>query len=77
MAIRKAREQKIQPDTAMADVLTCHPEVIEVMIRHRMLCVGCPLVAFHDIRDAALEYDLDPDQLYREILNAPGKSRTR
>ena len=75
MANRKRRSGKISPSTKMDEMLTGHPEVIAVMNRNRMLCVGCLLASFHDTWDAAREHGLDPDALYEEITEAIGKSR--
>lgn len=59
----------------MDEILTNHPEVIAVMNRHGMLCVGCLLAPFHDAWDVAREHGLDRDDLYAEILEAIGKAR--
>lgn len=31
------------PDLSLADLMTHWPRTIPVFIRHRMLCVGCPI----------------------------------
>lgn len=59
--------KRITTDTGMDELISRHPEVIPVLYRNGMLCVGCLLSSFHDISDAALEHDLDEQQLLREI----------
>lgn len=43
------------------------PATIRVVLRHGMLCVGCPIASFHTIADAAREHDLDEGQLRRDL----------
>ncbi|MFN0263966.1 DUF1858 domain-containing protein [Tepidamorphus sp. 3E244] len=77
MATRKRRSGTISPSTKMDELLTGHPEVIAVMNRNRMLCVGCLLASFHDTGDAAREHGLDPDALFEEIAEAIERSQRR
>ncbi|WP_244530491.1 hypothetical protein [Salaquimonas pukyongi] len=55
---------------SMEELQRRYPQVIPVINRNRMLCVGCLLAAFHDLRDAAFEHEIDEEQLYREIMEA-------
>jgi hybrid cluster-associated redox disulfide protein len=43
------------------------PATIAVMLRHGMLCVGCPIGAFHTVPDACLEHGVDEDTFVREL----------
>lgn len=54
----------------MDELFRRHPELIPVVARKRMYCVGCLLAPFHDIRDAALEHGIDEDALYEELQEA-------
>lgn len=40
------------------------------MIRHRMLCIGCPIGTFHTIADAAAAHAIDETSLSAELLAA-------
>lgn len=66
--VRKSSIPEIGRGISMEELQRLYPQVIPVLNRHRMYCVGCLLAAFHDIRDAAIEHDLDEDRLYSDIL---------
>ncbi|MCB1387351.1 MAG: hypothetical protein KDJ80_15545 [Nitratireductor sp.] len=68
---------EIGRDISMEELQRLYPQVIPVLNRHRMYCVGCLLAAFHDIHDAAVEHGLDEGQLRADILAAvvTGKAR--
>ena len=46
------------------------PATIEVFVRHRMACVGCPASAFHSIADCCKEYRLSLRDFMTEIEQA-------
>lgn len=46
------------------------PATIAVLIRHRMLCVGCPIAAFHTVSDACREHGTDEGTFVRELGDA-------
>lgn len=54
----------------MDELFRRHPELIAVVARKRMYCVGCLLAPFHDIRDAASEHGIDEDTFYEELMEA-------
>lgn len=74
--IGKRSGRKSLRDVSMEELQHRHPEVIAVINRNRMLCVGCLLAAFHDLRDAAFEHEIDEEQLYREIMEAVNSTST-
>jgi len=47
------------PDLTLDEMFRNWPETATVFINHGMLCVGCPIVAFHTVADACAAYDLD------------------
>lgn len=56
--------------TNMDEMMRKWPETVHVAIRHRLLCVGCPIGPFHTIADAAREHGLDEAMLRREFEQA-------
>ncbi|GIL02062.1 MAG: hypothetical protein BroJett030_19610 [Alphaproteobacteria bacterium] len=56
-------------DAAMPldEVMRRWPATIAVVMRHRMLCVGCPIGAFHTLADACREHGVGEAALLREI----------
>lgn len=57
----------LTPDRTIADVLAAHPNAIRVLLRHRMLCVGCLMARFETVHDAAAVYGVDERELLDEI----------
>jgi hybrid cluster-associated redox disulfide protein len=52
------------------EIMRKWPATIAVMVRHRMLCVGCPIGTFHTVTDACVEHQLDEDAFVEELLAA-------
>ncbi|MGB3502869.1 MAG: DUF1858 domain-containing protein [Mesorhizobium sp.] len=59
-------------DEAMTvdEIMRRWPETIRVFIRHRMLCIGCPIGVFHTVKDACDAHDLDRQAFAVELLAA-------
>lgn len=62
---------KLDPDMAMDEILERWPSAMRVLIDHGMLCIGCPIGAFHTVPEACAAYDIDEPEfiaaLAREI----------
>lgn len=58
-------------DISMGEIMRAWPGTIHVVLKHRMLCVGCPIASFHAISDACREHGVDEslflDEIKREI----------
>jgi len=52
------------------DLMKKWPATIEVFVRHRMACVGCPASAFHNIADCCKEYRLSLPDFMTELEHA-------
>lgn len=52
------------------EIMRRWPATIRVMIRHRMLCIGCPIGIFHTVADAAAAHAMDEAALSAELLAA-------
>jgi hybrid cluster-associated redox disulfide protein len=68
MPINAPGKPKLSRDMTIDHVMANWPEVIPVLLRNKMHCVGCMLTHFHDVSDAAFEHDLDEDKLYQELI---------
>ena len=68
-----AERSKIRMDMTMDTIMAEMPEVIPVLLKYKILCVGCLLTPFHDIMDAAREHGLDEEQLLNEMKRAVGE----
>ena len=60
----------IDPDMSVDEIMRRWPATIGVMIRHRMLCIGCPIGNFHTLADAAAAHTVDEAALSAELLAA-------
>lgn len=67
-----ARRQTLDPDMPVDEIMRRWPQTIRVMIRHKMLCVGCPIGLFHTVTDACEEHGVDEDDFVEELLAAIG-----
>jgi hybrid cluster-associated redox disulfide protein len=61
-------KQTIDPDMCMDDLMRQWPETIGVLIRNRMLCVGCPIALFHTVAEACEEHDVNEETFVRELV---------
>ena len=59
-------------DISVDEMMRRWPATISVMIRRRMLCVGCPIGMFHTVTDAASAHGADEADLTTELLGAIG-----
>ncbi len=65
--------KRLNPDMCMDDIMRRWPETIAVLIRHGMLCVGCPIAIYHTVTEACEEHGVDEDAFVGELLAAiPG-----
>ena len=65
-----AKKTEVDIDMALEELMQRWPATISVFLRHRMLCIGCPIAGFHTLLDAAREHDIDLDMLLEEIEDA-------
>ena len=54
-------------DMPLAELMARWPGTIPVFLRHRMICVGCHVTAFHTVSNACAEYDLDEEAFWAEL----------
>jgi len=62
----------IDHDMTVDEIMRRWPSTIRVFIRHRMLCIGCPIGVFHTVADACEAHGLDEEVFSRELLDAMG-----
>jgi hybrid cluster-associated redox disulfide protein len=60
----------IDPDMTVDEVMRRWPATIAVVLRHGMLCVGCPIGPFHTVTDACIEHGVDETTFVRELIAA-------
>jgi len=57
-------------ELSLDEIMQQHPNVISVFLKHKMMCIGCPIASFHSINDACREYDLNKAQFVKELNEA-------
>ena len=51
----------------VSDLMRVHPLAMDVFIKRKMLCVGCPTEAFHTLEDVARINGIALDQLLEDL----------
>ncbi|RWO28564.1 MAG: DUF1858 domain-containing protein [Mesorhizobium sp.] len=62
--------ETIDPDMMVDEIVRRWPATIRVMIRNRMLCIGCPIGIFHTVADACHAHRVDLESFSQELLEA-------
>ena len=60
----------INPDMTVDEIMRRWPATIAVMLRHGMLCVGCPIGSFHTVTEACTEHGVDEEAFVGELTGA-------
>ena len=58
--------KRYHEDMMMDDIMRQWPATIRVILRHHLLCIGCPVASFHTVEDAIREHEIDGVQFRRE-----------
>jgi len=67
----------IDPETTVSELMRRHPQVIDLFVRRRMLCVGCPCQAYHTLADVVRLYGFDRDEFLATITRAIKNKKRR
>ena len=65
-----AKVRRPDPDMSMDEIMRKWPDTIGVLIKHGMLCVGCPIALFHTVTEACEEHDVDEEIFLGELAAA-------
>ena len=60
-------EEKIKREMTIQDVVTNHPETLEVFARYGLGCIGCHVAAFENVEQGAMAHGLDVDALIKDL----------
>jgi len=63
----------------VSELITAHPSAMDVFIKRKMLCVGCPTESFHTLEDVAHINGIALEALMKELrwaIDAQVKSGT-
>jgi len=65
----------MSPTMLVSDVMDEWPQTIQVFVRLRMACPGCPIARFHTLAEVAAEYQMDPATLLKELQECLDSTR--
>lgn len=65
-----AKPVEIDPDMPIDEIMRRWPATIRVLIRNRMLCIGCPIGIFHTVADVCDAHRVDEQKFAQELLAA-------
>lgn len=60
----------IDPDMSVDEIMRRWPATMGVMIRRKMLCIGCPIGVFHTVADAAAAHSMEEADLGAGLIAA-------
>jgi hybrid cluster-associated redox disulfide protein len=61
------RTPTVHPDMLVDEVMRRWPQTIRVLVRRRMLCVGCPIGTFHTVSEACREHNVPEGEFLMEL----------
>jgi hybrid cluster-associated redox disulfide protein len=63
----------ITGDEPIAQVLKEYPQTLRVFLSHGLMCVGCAVARFENIRDGATAHGIDVDALVKDLNAVVGQ----
>lgn len=57
---------------SMDSIMRRWPETIPLILRHHMLCVGCPLAPFQTVAEACRDHGVDEARFVEDIRSVIG-----
>ena len=64
---------KVTGDMIIADLIKMDPNMIPILMREGMHCIGCPASQGESLEEAAMVHGLDPDVLVARLNNFLGE----
>jgi hybrid cluster-associated redox disulfide protein len=59
--------KKISKDMIIADLIKVDQNIVAILMRAGMHCIGCPSAQGESLQEAALVHGIDPDMLVEQI----------
>ncbi|AZV19852.1 MAG: DUF1858 domain-containing protein [Mesorhizobium sp.] len=61
------QRSSIDPDMVVDEIMRKWPATVAVVLRYKMLCVGCPIGTFHTVAEACREHRIDEGDFLGEL----------
>ncbi len=58
---------KVTKDMGIMDIVTAHPESLEIFAKFGMGCIGCAAARFENLEAGAKVHGIDPDEMVAAI----------
>ncbi|MBT5022207.1 DUF1858 domain-containing protein [Candidatus Woesearchaeota archaeon] len=68
------KESKITKDMPIGDIVSKHPETIEVFFNHNLHCIGCAAAQFETLEEGAQVHGINVDVLVKDLNNCIKKN---
>ncbi len=62
----------IEKNMLVGKILKKHPNLIKVLLKHGMHCVGCSVATWESLEQAANSHSIDVDELVKELNKSAG-----
>ncbi|RLJ05190.1 MAG: disulfide oxidoreductase [Candidatus Aenigmatarchaeota archaeon] len=59
--------KKITGKTNLGELVSKHPETVNVFFEHGMHCIGCALAAFETVEEGARAHGIDVEKLVEDL----------
>lgn len=69
------QRSSINPDMVVDEIMRKWPATVIVVLRHKMLCVGCPIGTFHTVTEACREHQIDVARFIADLESVVGGVR--
>lgn len=66
----KTSRPAIDPNMTVDEIMRRWPSTIRIFMRHDMLCVGCPIGTFHNVKDACSAHEVDEASFSADLVTA-------
>jgi len=66
----KQAKQKITEKMPIGEVVSKHPETIDVFMQHGLHCIGCAVAQFENIEQGAKAHGIDVKRLVEDLNKA-------
>ncbi len=64
---------KITGDMIISDLIQIDPNILPILMREGMHCIGCPASQGESLAEAAMVHGMDPDVLVARLNNFLGE----
>ena len=69
-------EMTINADMTIGEVLKKYPESLKVFLSHGLMCVGCAVARFENIRQGATAHGINVDALIKDLNEVVAQSES-